>query len=93
MIGHILPAILIIAILIFIGVAKDKLIKRKNMGKAINLDFLQDYLWHKNPYTNMWAAFKREDIAEYFNNNATDKAIKNESKDAIMEYLIDIHNK
>jgi hypothetical protein len=40
----------------------------------------------------MWAAFKREDIAEYFNNNASDKVIKNESKDAIMEYLVAQHN-
>jgi len=60
--------------------------------KKINLDFLQDYLWHKNPYTNMWAAFKREDVVEYFNNFNTNKAIKNANKDYIVDYLIRIHN-
>ena len=27
----------------------------------------QDYLFHYNPYTRLWAAFKREHSNDYFN--------------------------
>lgn len=60
--------------------------------EKINLKFLHNYLWHKNPDTNMWAAFKKEDTEEYFKDNATEKAIKNESRDMIMDYLIRVNN-
>lgn len=60
--------------------------------RKVNLEFLNDYLFHFNPYTGMWAGFKREDNVEYFNNNATEKAIKNPNKDYIIDYLIRIHN-
>ena len=30
-------------------------------------EHFQDYLFHYNPYTEMWAAFKREDANDYFN--------------------------
>ena len=30
-------------------------------------EHFQDYLFHYNPYTEMWAAFKREHSNEYFN--------------------------
>lgn len=30
-------------------------------------EHFQDYLFHYNPYTQMWAAFKREHSNDYFN--------------------------
>jgi hypothetical protein len=30
---------------------------------------LYDWLFHYNHHTNSWAAFKREDIQDYFNGN------------------------
>lgn len=30
-------------------------------------EHFQDYLFHYNPYTEMWAAFKREHSNDYFN--------------------------
>ena len=33
----------------------------------INKDNLYDWLFHYNHYTNMWNAFKRDDLNKYFN--------------------------
>ena len=60
--------------------------------EKVNLEFLHNYLWHKNPDTNMWAAFKKEDTEKYFSNNNTEKAVKSKSRDYIMDYLIKINN-
>lgn len=56
-------------------------------------EFLQSYLFHYNPYTSLFAAFKREDANEYLNNNKTEKAIKNHDVNNIIEYLIKEENK
>lgn len=31
------------------------------------MDALYNYLFHFNPYTELWSAFNRDHIAEYFN--------------------------
>lgn len=60
--------------------------------KNINMEFMQEYIFHKNPYTNLWAAFKREDSVDYFNNTSTEKAVKHADINALVDYLIRIHN-
>ena len=51
-------------------------------------EFLQGYIFHYNPYTQMWAGIKREHTNEYF--NATIKEVdivKAPDINIILEYL------
>jgi len=51
-------------------------------------EFLQQYIFHYNPYTQMWAAVKREHSDKYFNGTIEDHLIVRHSNiQAIIEYL------
>jgi hypothetical protein len=39
------------------------------------MNILYDYLFHFNPYTKEWNAFKREDKEKYFNGEQTSNEI------------------
>lgn len=46
-------------------------------------EHFQDYLFHYNPYTERWHAFKREDMSDYFNGKATDVTKCSSIKDLV----------
>lgn len=51
-------------------------------------EFLQGYIFHYNPYTQMWAGIKREDNNDYFNGTlSSEHIILHENINDIIEYL------
>lgn len=51
-------------------------------------NILQDYLFHYNPYSKEWNAFKREDKEKYFNGEIMkNEVIKAKSFSTILKYL------
>lgn len=51
-------------------------------------EFLQQYIFHFNPYTQMWAGFKREDSNNYFNGTIEDQhIIRHADIRVVIEYL------
>lgn len=55
--------------------------------KQTKNEFLHDYLFHYNPYTKLFAAFKRSDMVDYFNGSKKSTIIKMKSADDLVEYL------
>jgi hypothetical protein len=55
-------------------------------------EHFQDYLFHYNPYTELWSAFKREDSSDYFN-GATDNITKCTSIKDLVRYIQNEGNK
>jgi hypothetical protein len=43
-----------------------------------------DYLFHYNPYTGKWNAFKREHYNDYFNGKDVESLIENKDIDKII---------
>lgn len=43
----------------------------------------QDYLFHYNPYTELWAAFKREHSNDYFNGQVENVVFHHNVKDLV----------
>jgi len=60
------------------------------MTKNLNMEELHNWLFHYNPYTESWAAFKRDDLVAYFNGDMT-KVLKSKSQKTL-EGLITYHN-
>jgi len=50
-------------------------------------EFLQEYIFHFNPYTKVWSAFPRNCSNDYFNGIKNDKIISSEDVNHIIEYL------
>lgn len=46
----------------------------------------QDFLFHYNPYTELWAAFKREHSNDYFN-GAKDNVVFHPSIKDLVRYI------
>lgn len=46
-------------------------------------EHFQDYLFHYNPYTKMWAAFKREHSNDYFNGQVEGVVFYHSIKDLV----------
>ena len=55
-----------------------------------NMDALYDWLFHYNPHTESWAAFKRENMQDYFNCDHSN-VIKSKAQKTL-EGLITYHN-
>ena len=52
------------------------------------MNILYDYLFHFNPYTKEWNAFKREDKEKYFNGEITSNEILKAKKfNVLLDYL------
>ena len=49
-------------------------------------DNLYDWLFHYNHHTNLWSAFKRSDLQDYF--NGTCKNVLRSEKQSTLEELI-----
>lgn len=50
---------------------------------------LYDYLFHYNPYEEVWSAFKREHKEKYFNGElAKDEVLKSKNIKTLAEYII-----
>ena len=54
------------------------------------METLYDWLFHYNPFTKLWAAFKREDLIDYFNGEYKN-VIRSTSRKTLEELLI-THN-
>jgi len=52
------------------------------------MEALHDWLFHYNPYTKAWAAFKREDSSDYFNGNH-ENVIKSKSQTTLQKLIIE----
>lgn len=50
------------------------------------MNSLYDWLFHYNPYTNSWVAFKKEDYINYFNGNH-ENVIKSKSQKTLEEII------
>lgn len=57
------------------------------MTKCKNMETLYDWLFHYSPHTKSWAAFKREDITDYFNGDHK-HVIKSKSQKTLEELII-----
>jgi len=57
------------------------------MTKNPNMEELHNWLFHYNPYTKSWAAFKRDDLVAYFNGDML-KVIKSKSQKTLEELII-----
>jgi len=52
------------------------------------MNILYDYLFHFNPYTKEWNAFKREDKEKYFNGEITSSEVLKAKKfNVLLDYL------
>lgn len=60
------------------------------MTKNLNMEELHNWLFHYNPYTEAWAAFRRDDLVAYFNGDMTN-VLKSKSQKTL-EGLITYHN-
>lgn len=57
------------------------------MGK----DNLFSYLFHYNPYTKLWNAFKREDLTKYFDGTIPPKEVLKHANVKVLEtYISDL---
>jgi hypothetical protein len=86
---------------------KNLLLKLKNLIKNettkgsdndIDKPYYDDYLFHYNPYTNNWYAFRRSNQNKYFNDNKLDEKDKKyllRAKDmiALLHMIKEIQNK
>jgi hypothetical protein len=50
-------------------------------------EFLQGYIFHYNPYNQIWAGFPREYSNDYFNGVSNKNIIKHKNVNDIIEYL------
>ena len=48
---------------------------------------LHEYLFHFNPYINLWFAFKREELVDYFNGKLENCLNSPKQKD-LVDYII-----
>ena len=51
------------------------------------MDALYDWLFHYNPHTKSWAAFRRENMQDYFNGNF-ENVVKSKSQKTLEELII-----
>lgn len=51
------------------------------------MDILYDWLFHYNPHTELWAAFKREHLQDYFNGNY-ENVIKSKAQKTLEQLII-----
>ncbi|TXG79962.1 MAG: hypothetical protein E6R13_09110 [Spirochaetes bacterium] len=51
------------------------------------MDALYDWLFHYNPHTKSWAAFRRENMTNYFNGDFKN-VIKSKSQKTLEEIII-----
>lgn len=52
------------------------------------METLYDWLFHYNPHTKAWAAFKREDSSDYFNGDYKN-VIKSKSQTTLQKLIIE----
>ena len=55
------------------------------------MEELHDWLFHYNPYTKLWAAFKRDQMTGYFNGELTSKDCLKSKNQKTLEELITFH--
>jgi hypothetical protein len=54
----------------------------------VRVEFLQGYMFHYNPYVQMWSAMKREHVSEYFNGTIKEEdVVKAPDVNTLLEYL------
>lgn len=52
------------------------------------MEKLHNWLFHYNPYTGYWNAFKRENLTKYFEGKLADKEVlKNKRPEVLAEYI------
>ena len=56
-------------------------------------EILQEYMFHFNPYTKMWAGFSRDAKDDYFNGIESSKIIYNENIKTIIKFIQDENSK
>ena len=61
--------------------------KLNNMTPDVKDLYLYGWMFNFNPYTQEWAAFKKEDYSEYWNNNSSKNIIKSNSFKTLLEIL------
>lgn len=55
--------------------------------KTNNLEYLYDWLFHYNPYTDLYAAVPRHLINEYFNNYNCEGVLRSRTESTLREIL------
>lgn len=49
---------------------------------------LYNWLFHYNPYTKYWAAFKREEASDYFNGAQKDSILRSTNLSTLRELIV-----
>lgn len=55
------------------------------------MEELHNWLFHYNPYTGLWSAFKREQVSDYFNGKLVTKDLLRSKSQKTLEELIITH--
>ena len=55
--------------------------------KNENVDYLYDWVFHFNIYTNKWAAMRRDDYTEYWSDSNLPNIIRSSSFQTLLEIL------
>jgi hypothetical protein len=50
-------------------------------------EFMNDWLFHYNPYTKIWSAFHRQDMVKYFNGEKTSTIIQSNKQSTLVEII------
>jgi len=56
-----------------------------------NMEELHDWLFHYNPYTKLWSAFRRHQMTDYFNGKLIAKDVLRSKYQKTLEELIVYH--
>lgn len=51
-------------------------------------EFLNDWLFHYNPYTEIWSAFVREDMIDYFNGKKPSSLLQSSKHSTLVDIII-----
>ena len=57
-----------------------------------NMEELHNWLFHYNPYTGLWSAFKREQMNDYFNGKLIPTDLLRSKTQKTLEELICMHD-
>ena len=50
-------------------------------------EFMNDWLFHYNPYAKVWSAFHREDMVAYFNGAKPESLLQSSKQTTLLELL------
>ncbi len=50
-------------------------------------EFMNDWLFHYNPYTEVWSAFYRQDMVSYFNGEKPQSLLQSNKHATLLELI------